>query len=662
MNMTPRSLLLRPALALLAGTILLFAGCGKKANEAAAVAEPNSLDDAQAYYAANPDFFHFKTPTDIPADLKWEDGMDLPEFASPDAKKGGTVNYWVQDFPRTLRIVGPDSNGSFRPWILDDNVMTYAQRHPNDTSLTPDGFKYFPGLADRWALDRENKTVYIHINPAAKWNDGAPITTRDVLFNFYFYRSPFIKAPWYNNFYGTKYSGVTRFDDHTFALHFPELRPDIYALALGTTPVPSHFYKIFGDDFVERYQWKMAPSTGPYTILDRDIDKGRSITLTRVKDWWAKDNKYWRHRFNPDRERLVVIRDNAKAFEAFRKGDIDFFDLRLAEDWYDKLPDTAPEVANGYIQKLKFYNDIPRPTYGLWMNEAMPLIDNRDIRVGIQYAMNWDLVISKFSRGDWGRMQTTADGYDDFTHPTLKARTYDIDQALASFAKAGYTKRGPDGILVNDQGQRLSVQLTTGYEHYKDVLTILQEQAIKAGLDLRIEILDRTAAWKKAQEKKHEIMFSAFNVGPEMFPRYWETYHSKNAYDVAFLEDGSVNPDRQPKPQTNNLQSIAYPELDKMIDTYDRSDDLEEMKQLAYRMEEFIYEDASFSPGFVIPYMRTGAWRWLRVPDDGNVKITTQFEEYRLFWVDDDLKQEVQEARKNGKALAPEVKVFEQYK
>lgn len=660
--MKHRSLLLRPVSALLAGVVLFLSGCGKKAEDTAAADQPTGLDDAKAFYAANPDFFRFKTPGDIPADLKWDDGMDLPEFASPEAKKGGTMNYWVQDFPRTLRFVGPDSNGSFRPWILDDNVMTYAQRHPNVTSLTPDGFHYFPGLADRWALDRENKTVYIHINPDAKWNDGVPITTKDVLFNFYFYRSPHIKAPWYNNFYSTKYAGITRFDDHTFALHFPELRPDIYSLALGTTPVPAHFYNEFGEDFVERYQWRMAPSTGPYTIHDRDIDKGRSITLTRVKDWWAKDNKYWRYRFNPDRIRIVVIRDNAKAFEAFRKGDIDFFDLRLAEDWYDKLPDTAPEIANGYIQKIKFYNDIPRPTYGLWMNEASPLLSNRDIRVGVQHAMNWELVIAKFSRGDWTRMQTTSDGYGDFTHPTLKARTYDIDQALASFAKAGFTKRGPDGILVNDQGQRLSIQLTTGYEHYKDLLTILQEEAIKAGLDLRIEILDRTASWKKAQEKKHEIMFAAFNVGPEMFPRYWETYHSKNAYDKAFLDDGSVNPERQPKVQTNNLQTIAYPELDQMIDTYDRSDDLEEMKALAYKMEEFIHEDASFSPGFVIPYMRHGAWRWLQVPEDGNVKIATSFEEYRLMWIDEDLKKEVLEARKTGEAFPPAVKVYEQYK
>jgi microcin C transport system substrate-binding protein len=646
---------------ILGAGLLLLSACGKK-EATDTTPKVSTSDAAKAFYDEHPEFFHYKTPADIPADLVWDDGMDLPELGSPEAKKGGLMNFWVQDFPRTLRTVGPDSNGSFRPWILDDNAMAFATRHPNVTSLTDEGFHYYPGIADRWALDKATKTVYVHINPKAKWNDGVPITTNDVFFNFYFYRSPNIKAPWYNNFYGTKYSGVTRFDDLTFAIHLPELRPDIYSMGLGITPTPEHFYTEFGEDFPERYQWKFAPSTGPYTVRPEDVDKGRSITLTRVKDWWAKDNKYYRYRYNPDRIRLSVIRDTAKAFEAFRKGDIDWFNMSLAEYWYDKLPDSAPEVQQGYIHKLKFFNDIPRPTYGLWMNETVPLLDNRDIRVGLQYAMNWNLVIEKFSRGDWTRMQTTADGYGEFTHPTLRSRSFSVEQAQANFAKAGFTKRGPDGILVNEAGTRLSFQVTTGYESLKDVLTILREEALKAGVDIRVEVLDSTAAWKKVQEKKHEIQFSAFNVGPEMFPRYWETYHSANAYDVPFLPDGSINPDRKPKTQTNNLQVIAYPELDRMIEAYDKSEDLNEMKQLAFKMEEFMYEDASFSPGFNIPFIRTGVWRWLGVPEDGNVKIATSFSEYSLYWIDVDAKKETEAAMKNGQAFPPEIKVYDQYK
>jgi len=652
----------RPIAALLLGTALLaLSGCGKK-ETASTEPKKDARDEAKAFYAAHPEFFKFKTPADIPANLEWEDGMDLPEFADPAAKRGGTFNWWIQDFPRTLRFVGPDSNGSFRPWILDDNVMQFARRHPNETGLSKNGFRYFPGIADRWALDRANKTVYVHINPAARWSDGPPITTDDVFFGHFFYRTSYIKAPWYNNYYTTKFASLTRFDEHTYALQFPELRPDILSQTLESEPTPAHFFAELGDDFPERYQWRNVPTSGPYIVTPEGLDKGRAVTLTHIKNWWAQDLKFWRYRNNPDRIRLSVIRDNAKAFEAFRKGDIDFFDLRLAEDWYDKLPDTAPEVRDGYIQKMKFYNDIPRPTYGLWMNRNKPLLDNRDIRIGIQYAMNWELVISKFSRGDWSRMQTASDGFGEFTHPTLRARTFSVDQALASFAKAGFTKRGPDGILVNDAGQRLSVQVTTGYEHYKDLLTILQEEALKAGLDLRVEVIDRTAAFKKAQEKKHEIMFSAWNVSPEMFPRYWETLHSANAFDDAFLPDGSVNPKRQVKTQTNNFQEMANHELDLLIEAYDKSADIAKMKELAFKIEEINYEDGSFSPGFVIPFQRTGLQRWLGVPKEGNVKISTQFEEYRLFWVDEALKKETEEARKSGKTFPAVIRTLDQYK
>jgi len=650
-----------PALGLLlAGSLLLLGACAK--TEVAAKAKRDARDEAKAYYAAHPEFFHFKTTADIPANLTWEDGSDLPEFADPAAKKGGTLNYYIADFPRTLRTVGPDSNGSFRTWILDDNVMYYARRHPNNTSLTKNGFHYYPGVAEKWALDRANKTVYIKLDPAARWSDGVPITSDDSIFAIFFYRTAYIKAPWYNNYYNTKFTGITRFDDHTFALHFPELRPDIYALALENEPTPAHFYAEVGDDYPERYQWRFVPTSGPYQVRPEDVDKGREVTLSHVKDWWAQDKKFWRHRFNPDRIRLTVIRDNAKAFEAFRKGDIDFFSLRLAEYWYDKLPDNAPEVQAGYIHKEKFFNDIPQPTYGLWMNESRPLLDNRDIRVGIQYALDWDLVIKKFSRGDWTRMQTASDGFGEFTSPTMHPRSFSVDQALASFAKAGFTKRGADGILVNDAGTRLSVQVTTGYENLKDVLTILQEAAIKAGLELRVEVLDNTAAFKKAQEKKHDIEFSAWNVSPEMFPRYWETNHSANAYDNAFLPNGSVNPNRVIKTQTNNLQEMAYPEVDRMIEAYDRSDNIEEMKQLAFKLEQFIYDDASFSPGFDIYYLRTGLWRWVGTPKEGNVKLATTFNEYSLFWIDEDVKKETKAAMSAGRTFPPVVRTLDQFK
>ncbi|MEM7562188.1 MAG: extracellular solute-binding protein [Pseudomonadota bacterium] len=636
-------------------TVLFLVACESEP-EAPAEAVKDNTEEVLAFYASNPEFFSFKTVADIPDDLEWENGNNLEEFSSPEAVKGGTQYASIDDFPRTLRHVGPDSNGSFRRWILDYFSMTAAHTYPNDAD------QFFPGLATEWAVSRERKTTFIRLNPDARWSDGRKVTADDYLFTFFFYRSKYIVAPWYNNWYGTMYTNITKYDEYTISISIPEVKPDMHARTLSIGPTPQHFYRELGDDYVERYQWRFVPSTGPYQILPADIKKGRSITLTRVKDWWAKDLKFWRNRYNTDRIHFNVIRDTSKVFEAFLRGDIDGFGLNLAEYWYDKLPDDHDLVASGYVHKKVFYNQHPRPTYGLWMNSSKPLLDKKSIRVGLNYATNWDLVIEKYFRGDYQRLQSTADGYGDFSHPSLRPRKFDIEAAQKYFAEAGFNRRGEDGILINDKNQRLSFTLSSGYESLKDVLTILKEEAAKAGLEYRIEVLDGTAAWKKVQEKKHDIHFSAFGVGLEMYPRYWETYHSVNAYDQAFLEDGSVNPERKVKTQSNNLEIVAVPEIDQMIDQYRASSSREEMIDLAHRLDEALYDYASFSPGFKQSYYRIGHWRWVRYPEGFNVKHSSGSGEYFLHWIDQDIKKETLEARDNNDKFDAVIRTYDQYR
>lgn len=635
-------------------SFLFLTACG--GSEDAVIEEVrDNTAEVEAYYAADPDFFSFKTLADLPVDLEWETGMHLPEIGSDDAIKGGTQYGSLQDFPRTLRIIGPDSNGSFRPFILDYTTLQLAHRHPDE-------FEYYPGTAEAWAIDRDTKTVYVKLNPDARWSDGEPVTADDFVFMFYFYRSEDIVAPWYNNWYGTQYTNITRYDDYTFSISIPEAKPDMASRVLELRGVPQHFFKAMGPDFVEYYQWKFVPTTGPYVIEDKDIKKGRSIALTRLDNWWARDRKYWKNRYNPDRIQMNVIRETPKVFEAFKRGDIDSFGLNISEYWYEKLPDSDPDVQAGYIHKSVFYNQKPRPTYGLWINTSRSLLEDRDIREGIQFATNWDLVIEKFFRGDYSRLDTSSDGYGEFSHPTLKARPFDIELALASFAKAGFTDRGPDGILVNQQGQRLAFTLSTGYEALKDVLTILKEEAAKAGIEFRLEVLDGTAGWKKVQEKKHDIHFSAFNVSLEMYPRFWETYHSDNAYDDAFLEDGSVNPNRKLKTQTNNLEALAIYEMDQMIDAYRASDSKEEMIDLAHRMTQLHHDHASFVPGFYQPFYRVGHWRWFRYPPFFNHKHSGSAGQYFVHWIDTGMKEETRAAMKSGKKFEPQINVYDQFK
>ena len=644
-------------LAVFAATLVL-AACGGGADgdaqgEAAEVYD--NTEEVKAYYAANPEFFSFKTLADLPANLNWENGADLPEMGSPEAKKGGTEYRALQDFPRTLRTLGPDANGSFRPFLLDNVEMRIGWRHQDE-------FDFIPGLATEWAMGEDGRTVYVRLDPAARWSDGEPVTTDDFLFMFWFYRSPYVTAPWYNNIYSTMFTNITRYDDLTFSITSTAAKPDADSRVLELTPKPQHFYREVGEDFVDRYQWRVAPTTGAYTVRESDIKKGRSIALTRVKDWWARDKKHFRYRYNADRIQFSVIRDTEKMFEAFRRGDLDQNSLNLSEYWYDKLPDDAPEVQAGYIHKSVFHNQRPRPNMGLWINTSRPLLDDLNVRLGIHHATNFQLVIDSLFRGDYSRLQTAHEGFGEFSASGVKAREYDIDKALAYFAAAGFTERGSDGILVNAEGQRLAFTLSSGYQSMRDVLTILKEEAAKAGLEFRVEVLDSTAGWKKVQEKQHDIQLAGFSVFLEMYPRFWEHYHSDNAYDKAFLEDGSVNPARKLKTQTNNLETFAMPEVDALIERYRASPDKAEMIEIANELTRILHEHASYVPGFYQGFYRIGHWRWIQYPEFFNHKHSRSAGQLFVHWVDEDIKQETRDAMQSGQTFEPQIRVYDQWR
>ncbi len=239
-------------------------------------------------------------------------------------------------------------------------------------------------------------------------------------------------------------------------------------------------------------------------------------------------------------------------------------------------------------------------------------------------------------------MRTASDGYGRFTHPTLQPREYSVEKAGEAFARAGFTRRGADGILENADGTRLSFTLTTGYQRLADPLTILEQEARKAGVEFKLEILDSTAGWKKVQEKKHEIMLTALNVSVEPYPRYHDNYHSYNAFN----EDGSL------KANTNNFTVTSDPPYDALIERYDESqgpgrDHGARPPSSRRRSTRMLLS----CPATCARSSRCAYWRWIRWPEGFNVRMATEHDEYHLYWIDEKLKEGDPRREKEGRVL-----------
>ena len=432
-------------------------------------------------------------------------------------------------------------------------------------------------------------------------------------------------------------------------------------------PKPEHFYTELGGEYLTKYQWDPEPTTGAYVALPENVDKGKSVTLVRQDDWWANDKRFFRYRFNPDQIKVSVIRDNDKAFEIFLKGQIDAFGLAKTEFWYEKLKNAHPLVKNGYITKVTFFNQAPPPSYALRLNSQKAPLDNLDVRIGFHHAMNFDLVLERIFRGDFVRMNTVADGFGDRSHPNLKARGFSVDKAVESFARAGYLQRGKDGILVNERGEKLSIEVMTGYKHFEDVLVVLKEEAKKAGLEIKLKVLEQTAAWKMANEKNHQVVFSAFGTFVELFPRFWEPFHSDNAYqekgDLKYQKNGDLKPGITTKTSTNNFTQTAIRELDHLINQYREEEDLAQITEMAHRLSKMIHDHAVWVPAWKKPWLRAGHWSWLQFPDDWGPKESTDYEEFQVFWIDTQAKKKILDAMEKGEPVSaqPTVREYKKY-
>ncbi|MDP1591731.1 MAG: extracellular solute-binding protein [Prosthecobacter sp.] len=596
-----------------------------------------------------PEYFTFAKPEDVPADLKWEDGMNEPEIGDPNAKKGGTMRLYILSFPPTLRILGENSNSSFRGYQADEVEMALLGSF-GDTGLHPETGGFYPGIANQWAVSADNRTVYFRIDPEARYSDGVPVEVDDFFNRVYMELSEYPKNPFGNEYFATQFHNFTRYDARTMSVTLPEPKP-LAPYFAGFSPYPRHFYSEFGPDFEQRYQWRSRPTTGPYVIHEEDINFGRSVTFTRVKDWWAKDHKFYRHRYNADRIVYRVVRLQEKVLELFRQGELDAEELMMGipEYWYEKLE--IPEVHKGYINKAKFYRVWPSSYAGLWLNTAVPPLNNKEVRLGLSFATNYQKVIDFDLRGDFQRLNAFAQGYTLLGNPPIQSRPFDVQKAREHFAQAGYTKLGNDGVLMNDKGQRLSVTiLHRKVELIQKVMQRLKEEAIKAGLEYKLEGMDTTAYFQKATQKKHQAVSVAFGTSPPL-PDHFQYFHSKQAY----MDDGKT-----PKTNTNNLTSFADPRMDKLSDEERHATSIEEFRAKSHACDQIIHDEAIWIPGYEQNYYRVAYWRWVKWPEKTfNLPISDLPLQYHVHWIDEEVKRETEAAIRSGKTFPETDQVFD---
>jgi microcin C transport system substrate-binding protein len=563
-----------------------------------------------------------------PAPIVWETNLDEPLIGDPAAPKGGTFNYFIQAYPLTFRLLGPNSNDAFAAWNRAYSMnFTLVMRHP-----TTD--KYIPWMATHWSIAPDRKTVYFKLDPDARFSDSAPITADDYVYCYQLMRAKEIVDPYYNNYAETYYASVEAIDRLTLKVVGVQesWRPlDDFAVLW---PVPRHVEKLTSD-WVKEANNRRQVVPGPYVVSE--AAPGERVVFTRIKDWWGRDKRYFRGMYNVDRITLKVV-PLANLFDYFKKREVGFMTVVSAKAWANEMEFDA--LKKGWAHRKQEYLENPQGIFGLHMNLATPFFASKDVRKAIQHLFPFELMNSRLMYNSYVRQVSVFEG-TEYANRALKPYEFSPKKAQEYLEKAGFATRGADGILANAKGERASFTLTYGNKLMEPHLTIIQQIFQKGGVTVQLNLLEPATAFNRGAERKYEMLLAGRTT--TFYPSPYQYYHS----------------DFAKKTNNNNLWGFGREDTDKLVDVYRFELDRGRRIAAMHELDAIVQDEAFYIPFWTGPYIRFLYWDDLCFPRTYFPKRTQQMLDWQIFWVDPARTAHLEEAMRAGASLGedPEIEV-----
>lgn len=562
---------------------------------------------------------------DILKNLKWETNTEYKGMGSKNAKKGGTLKYVESSFPPTLRTCGKNANSTFISMLIG---LSYEAM----LDLDPVTLKYVPNLAKRWAIADDKVTFFFELDERAKWSDGKPVVADDIVATWELYTDKGIEDPFRNDFY-TKYEKPVAISNRIVMIKSKLLNWRAFMSIGFMTILPSHIIrKIDGKGYLDEYQFKMMPGSGPYTYESSRVNE--EIIMVRRKDWWQKDFPRQQGYNNFDKLHFIFIQDENLIKEKFKKGELDWIYVNVAREWHQEFtPAMMPQIANGWVQKRKIFTHRPIGTSGIAFNMRKPPFDDIRVRKAIAHLYNREKMMDKLFFNEYEYLDSFYPNspYENPDNPKIR---YNPDKAVELLEAAGWKQknRDSDGWLVKD-GKRFELNLNYVQKSSERILTIFQEDLKDIGIKLNLKQVTWATDIKEVGERNFEMSSRAYSG--LLFPNPESSMHSKFA-DL---------------PNNNNIWGLKNERIDEICEEYPRMFDPEERIKAVREIDGIVTSLHLYALGWYAAHTRLLYWNKFGMPDYYLSKTGDHRTLVSLWWFDEEKADALTEAIKNNKEL-----------
>jgi microcin C transport system substrate-binding protein len=321
------------------------------------------------------------------------------DYADPDAPNTGDLNF--ENYSEL------QSYDSLNPFLVRGAPAPDIQNLMFDTLMQ----RSWDELASEYALIADDVEVApdltsatFHINPAARFSNGDPITAADVKYSL-----ETLKSPQASPLFNAQFSVIktaTVIDKQTIRFDF--IRPERDApLIAGDIPVFSPKWGMTPDGKRPSFdQIANVPpiASGPYLIEERKNDK--QISYVRNPNYWAANLPSRRGMFRFARITFRLYLDQYTALEAFKAGNVDARMEYSSSQWARKY--IGKNFDNGLLKKGEF-PDGPAQMQGMIINMRKPMFRDVRVRHALSLAFDYDWMNRMMFYGQYRRTNSFFD-------------------------------------------------------------------------------------------------------------------------------------------------------------------------------------------------------------------------------------------------------------
>jgi len=396
--------------------------------------------------------------------------------------------------PRTFNpiLITDATSGTLTGDLLESLIRV------NPVTLLPEA-----GLAEKWEIAPDNKTITFHLRHDAKWFDGQPVTSHDVQFTLNVIYDP--KVP--NSFQPIllidhKPIVSETPDDYTIVMHLPKpFAPLLYSI--GIPAIPAHILEPIWKAGNFNHAWGIDTppdkliGNGPFHMT-RYV-QSQVVQYERNIDYWMKDE----HGGQLPRlhgQAYSVVQDRNAEYLRYLSGQIDVYGPRPEEvlDLQQKAKEldiTVQEIGIDTGTLFFTFNRNPRHYVKNGVtNPKLNWFTDLKFAQAMAHMVDKKSIISLVYHGL--AVPAVADISPEnkiFHNPELKDYDYDPKLAADLLEAAGYHLSKP-GVRTDPKGNRLEFDLTTntGTPERDQMCAIFKQDLEKLGIKVNYRPLEFT--------------------------------------------------------------------------------------------------------------------------------------------------------------------------